>query len=361
MAEAPDREDRTEEPTEKRLLDSIERGQTAFSREAPLFASLSAILVVLLFVAPGRSQALLTRLVGLIDDPGGWRIDNEGDALRLAGRLGAAGLDFMLPISVLLIGASLVASFAQAVPRIVPDRILPDFSRISPRSGFRRLFGMRGGIEYLKSLVKLVAVAFTAGMMLIGQKAVLLTAMEDDPGALPERILGLAAKTVAAVLVATLVIAAADLVWSRILWRRDNRMSKHEVKEELRQAEGDRMVKARLRSLRMDRSRRRMLSAVPRATMIVANPTHYAVALRYVRGETSAPMVLAKGADLIALKICAIAEEHNIPVIEDRPLARSLYDAVEVERPIPAEFYHAVAEIVRMIQQRKNRWASPRR
>ena len=197
-------------------------------------------------------------------------------------------------------------------------------------------------------------------MMLFGQRAVLLTAMEDDAGALPERILDLAIKTLAAVMVAALVVAAADLVWSQILWRRDQRMSRRELKEELRQAEGDRLIKTRLRSLRLDRSRKRMLSAVPHATMVVVNPTHYAVAMRYVRGEDRAPIVVAKGADLIALKIRAIAAAHDIPVIEDKPLARSLYAAVEVERPIPAEFYRAVAEIVRLIQQRKSGWAQRR-
>ena len=193
-------------------------------------------------------------------------------------------------------------------------------------------------------------------MLLAGQKAVLLSTMNDDPGMLPERIVALCVRTLSAVLIATLAVAAADLAWSKILWRRDNRMSKQEVKEELRQAEGDRMVKARLRSLRLDRSRKRMLSAVPRATMVVANPTHYAVAMRYVRSEGGAPVVVAKGADLVALKIRAIAEAHDIPVIEDKPLARSLYDAVEVERPIPTEFYRAVAEIVHLVQQRKRGW-----
>ena len=177
---------------------------------------------------------------------------------------------------------------------------------------------------------------------------------------MPERILGLAVKTIAAVLVATLAVAGADLVWSRILWRRDNRMSRHEVKEELKQAEGDRLVKARLRSLRLHRSRKRMLSAVPRATMVIVNPTHYAVAMRYVRAEGGAPIVLAKGVDLIALKIRAIAEAHDVPVVEDKPLARSLYTTVEVERPIPAEFYRAVAEIVHLVQQRKSGWAQRR-
>ena len=360
MSDAPDHDDQTEEPTEKRLHDAIERGQIAFSREAPLFASRGATLIALVFIIPGRAQALLSGLVGLIDDPAGWRIERGADALMLGGRVAGATMGFLWPVLALLILAGLVASIAQAAPRIVPQRIMPDLSRISPRSGFKRLFGMRGAIEFLKTLTKLTAVAFVASMMLLGQKAVLLTAMEDDPGVLPERVLGLAVKTVAAVMVAALVIAAADLVWSQILWRRDQRMSRREIKEELRQAEGDRVVKGRLRSLRLDRSRRRMLSSVPRATMVVANPTHYAVAMRYVRGEDRAPMVLAKGADLIALKIRAIAETHDIPVVEDKALARSLYAAAEVERPIPAEFYRAVAEIVHLVQQRKPGWVQRR-
>jgi flagellar biosynthesis protein FlhB len=357
MSDTEDRDDKTEAPTEKRLHDAIERGQTAFSREAPLFASLAATLAALVFVIPGRAKTLLGGLVGIVDDPAGWRIERGADVLLLGGRVVAAALEFLWPVVALLMLFGVVASIAQTPPRIVPDRILPDLSRISLRSGFKRLFGMRGAVEYLKSLIKLTAVGFVAGMMLLGQRAVLLTAMEDDPGALPERILGLAVKTVAAVMVAALVVAAADLVWSHILWRRDQRMSRRELKDEVKQSEGDRVVKSRLRSLRLDRSRKRMLSAVPRATMVIANPTHYAIALRYVRGEDRAPMVLAKGADLIALKIRAIAEAHDIPVIEDKPLARSLYGAVEAERPIPAEFYRAVAEIVHLIQQRKAGWA----
>ena len=357
MSDTEDRDEKTEEPTEKRLHDAIERGQTAFSREAPLFASLSATLLALVFIIPGRARILLGALIGIVDDPAGWRIERAADVLLLGGRVADAALAFLWPVVALLTVFGVIASVAQTPPRLVPERILPDLSRISPRSGFKRLFGMRGAVEYLKSLIKLTAVGLVAGIMLLGQRAVLLTAMEDDPGALPDRILGLAVKTVAAVIVAALVVASADLVWSQILWRRDQRMSRREIKEELRQSEGDRLVKARLRSLRLDRSRKRMLSAVPRATMVIANPTHYAIAMRYVRGEDRAPIVLAKGADLIALKIRAIAEAHDIPVVEDKALARSLYGAVEAERPIPAEFYRAVAEIVHLIQQRKAAWA----
>ena len=233
--------------------------------------------------------------MGVIGDPAGFRIVRGADALTLAGPLVGAAAEFLLPVVILLMAAGVVASIAQGPLRIVPERILPDFSRISPRGGLRRMFGARGAVEFAKSVIKLAAVVTVAGAMLMSEKAVLLGAMDVDPGVLPERIHALAVKAIAAVLAATLVVSGADLAWSRILWRRDNRMSRQEVKEELRQAEGDRMVKARLRSLRLDRARRRMLTAVPRATMVVVNPTHYAVAMRYVRSEGGAPMVLARG------------------------------------------------------------------
>ncbi len=353
MSTDADPEDKTEEPTEKRLHDAIERGQVALSREAPLFASLSAALLALVFVIPGCAETLLVGLVGVIDDPAGWRIERGEDILLLASPLLLGTWRFLAPTVALMSIAGLVASIAQTAPRIVLARILPDVSRISPSHGFRRMFGPRGWTEFFKSLIKLAAVVVVAAMMLVGQKAILLTAMDDDPGTTPQRALDLSIKSIAAVLVATLAVAVADIVWSRILWRRDNRMSKRELKEELRQAEGDRMIKARLRSLRLDRSRKRMLSGVPRATMVVVNPTHYAIAMRYIRAEGGAPIVIAKGADFIALKIRTIAEEHAIPIVEDKSLARSLYAVVEIDRAIPAEFYRAVAEIVHLIQQRK--------
>ena len=218
------------------------------------------------------------------------------------------------------------------------------------------MFGPKGWTEFFKSMLKIVAVGVVVAAILAGQRYVLATAMFLDVADLPQRILKLCVDVVAAVLVATLVVAAADLAWARIHWRRDQRMSRYEIKEELKQTEGDRLVKARLRSLRLDRSRKRMLSAVPKATMVVVNPTHYAVAMRYVRQEGGAPIVLAKGVDLVALKIREIAEQHRIPIVEDKPLARSLYDAVAVDSAIPPEFYRAVAEIVHLIQEKRSSW-----
>ena len=167
-----------------------------------------------------------------------------------------------------------------------------------------------------------------------------------EPTAVPGLMQELIVRFLSAVAAATTVLVAADLAWSRFSWRRDLRMSRQEVKDELKQTEGDPLIKMRLRSLQRDRSRKRMMAAVPRATLVVANPTHYSVALRYVREEGGAPLVLAKGKDLIALKIRFIAEHNGIPIYEDKALARSLYDKVEVDRMIPPEFYKAVAGII---------------
>ena len=356
-----DPEDKTEEPTEKRLHDAVERGEVAFSREAPLFASLSATLLVLIFVIPARAEALLTALVGIIDDPAGWRIERGEDVLALAEPSRDASHAFP--------SADGDSSHGRGRSRF--RRPEPATHRARQNLARRLAHLAAQGREPRVRRSRLDGVPEEPHQARRGDCG------RDDDADRPEgrtahgdgRRPGHAAcsacstsavKTVAAVLVATVAVAAADLAWSRILWRRDHRMSKQEVKEELRQAEGDRMIKARLRSLRLDRSRKRMLSAVPRATMVVVNPTHYAVAMRYVRAEGGAPIVVAKGADFIALKIRSIAEENAIPVVEDKPLARSLYAAVDVDRPIPAEFYRAVAEIVHLIQQRKGQWAQRR-
>ena len=196
--------------------------------------------------------------------------------------------------------------------------------------------------------------------MASSQRSLILSAIFADPTDLPQRLLSLCVKVTSAVTLCVLALASADITWTRIHWRRDLRMSRYDLKEEVRQAEGNRAMKARFRSLRLSLMRRRMLKAVPRATMVVVNPTHYAVAMRYVRGEGPAPLVLAKGVDAIALKILAVAEEHNVPIIEDKPLARSLYEAVQVDNHIPSEFYRAVAAIVSTIQNWRGASVSPR-
>ncbi len=356
MAEEVDKESQTEEPTEKRLADAIERGVVPTSREVALLASLASMLVVMAFFFREAAGRLAGALIHFIDDPAGWRLDRGSDAIALGNLMLLDALMFLAPIFALFIVAGIVASAAQNAPRFVIDRIMPDLSRLSIRGGFSRIYGLRGLTEFLKSVVKFAAVVGIVAIVLNGQRIMLVNSMFYDVGGLPERILDLAIRLISASVAATLVVAAADIVWARFHWLRGQRMSRQEIKEEIKQTEGDRLLKARFRSIRLDRSRKRMLKAVPRATMVVANPTHYAVALRYVRSEGGAPIVVAKGLDLIALKIREIAEEHNIPVIEDKPLARSLYDAVKVDAQIPPEFYRAVAELIHFIQQKKSHW-----
>jgi flagellar biosynthesis protein FlhB len=356
MAEDRDTDSKTEEATEKKIHDAVERGDVPVSREVPILASLAAILIALVFIVPSHSEAFVSALMRFLDDAGGWRLERSNDVLALAAVVGIAAVQFIIPVVLLLMIAGLVASVAQNAPRFVPDRIMPDLSRISPHAGFMRIFGLRGWTEFLKSLLKVFAVGILVTLILSGQRLLLATSMFDDVSDLPQRALKLCLDVIGAVLVATLVVASADLAWARIHWRRDQRMSRQEIKEELRQTEGDRLMKSRLRSLRLDRSRKRMLAAVPRATMVVANPTHYAVAMRYVRSEGGAPIVLAKGVDLVALKIREIAEQNQVPIVEDRPLARALYAAVSVDAPIPSEFYRAVAEIVHLIHDKRSSW-----
>ncbi len=179
-----------------------------------------------------------------------------------------------------------------------------------------------------------------------------------DPNAIPDLISHIAIRLVSGITIATLLLVTADVVWSRMHWRQELRMSRQEIKEEAKQIEGDPLVKARMRSLALDRRRRNMIAAVSNATLVVANPTHYAIALRYLREEGGAPRVLAKGKDHIALRIREVAEEHDIPIIEDKALARSMYDSVEVDAMIPPEFYRAVAELIHFLHARGQRRAA---
>jgi flagellar biosynthetic protein FlhB len=267
--------------------------------------------------------------------------------------VGGEAARLLVPVILVLAVFGILASGLQNSPRLVFERIRPQLSRISLAAGWKRIFGAQGQVEFLKALLKLLGVSVLGFTLAGATQHDIVKVLFMEPSALPGTILGSAMRMVSALAVAAVVLVAADLVWSRVFWQRELRMTRHEVKEEMKQVDGDPLVKARLRSLARDRLRKRMMAAVPRATVVIANPTHFAVALRYVREEGGAPLVVAKGQDLIALKIREIAQQHSIPIVENKPLARSLYKAVEVDRMIPPEFYKAVAEIVFFLFARK--------
>jgi flagellar biosynthetic protein FlhB len=353
MAETSDQESKTEQPTEKKIRDAVEQGRIPISREVSVFASMAALLVIQAFLIGPGAQRLLPTLQALLDEPDAFRLRNGADAQNLLSVVAMEALHFILPPVLILAVFGLAASLLQNAPRFVLERIQPDFSRISFAQGWRRIYGAQGLVEFAKSIVKLVSVGLVVGFVLQSSEARAFEAMYTDPMALPEMVLTIVMRIVSAICIVTIVLVALDLAWARFHWRRELRMTRQELKDEHKQAEGDPLIKARLRSLARDRSRKRMIAAASRATLVIANPTHFAVALRYQREENPAPLVLAKGMDAIALKIRAVAEENAIPVVENKALARALYDSVQVDQVIPPEFFRPVAEIIHFLMSKK--------
>jgi flagellar biosynthetic protein FlhB len=204
-------------------------------------------------------------------------------------------------------------------------------------------------IELVKAMAKIVIIGGAVTFSLTVDRNILTDAIRGDPRHIPGIAMTLLVHLASVVCITGGVLALADWQWSRYKWRRDMRMSRQELKEEIEQSEGDPFVKARMRSLAQSRARKRMMAAVPRATLVLANPTHYAIALRYVRDEGGAPFVMAKGKDLIALKIREIADECNIPILEKKDLVRAMFDHVEVDRMIPQEFFRPIAELIHFL------------
>ena len=353
MSEKPDKESKTEEATEKKIRDAVEKGQLPFSKETPVFASFAAILIFTFFFAQDSAVRLGTFLATFMENPTAWPLDSEQDAITLYRvvflEIGRALATVML----LLVSFGLAASLFQNTPRMVLERIRPKVSRISLIQGWTRLFGQQGIVEFLKSLAKLVVVGGLLVLAMRNVQAELLLGMITHPIAFGLVIRDLAVEILVIVTLVTFLLAVADFLWSRHHWRQDLRMTRQEVKDEIKQTDGDPLVKSRLRSLARDRARQRMIAQVPRATLVIANPTHFAIALRYVREESAAPVVVAKGQDLVALKIREIATDHGIPIFEDVALARSMYKQVSVDSLIPPQFYQAVAELVRIVYSNK--------
>lgn len=344
--------DKTEEPTEKKLRDAAERGDVAHSREAPLFAGLLAALAVCAFLLRDGAVKVVQVLGRVLDEAGRWDVRGGADAASLAVPIAQAAAEFLIPIALMFMLAGIAISCAQSLPSVALDRITPKLSKISPAGGMTRLFGRQGFVEFGKGAFKLATVGVVVFLLLRAEQDTMIDAMFTEPGEVPDRMLGIVIRLLSGVATAFVVLAALDFVWTRITWKNRMKMTRQEVKDEMKQSEGDPIVRAKRRSLALDRSRRRMMNDVPRATVIIANPTHYAIALRYVRGEGGAPIVLAKGTDLMALKIREIAEKNDIAIVENKPLARSMYDHVEVSQAIPPDFYKAVAEIIHHVQSK---------
>lgn len=305
-------------------------------------------------------QGLALRLLPFISRPDSFDLQNGGavQVLRLA--LAAAA-----PALVVVLGAGMISGVAGHVLQQgfiwTTARMAPDLNKISPMSGFGRLFGIDGLVSFLRSVLKLVIVAVVAWLTIKPHAREFETLSRLDPAAILPFAAGLIKSLAFAILIFLGLGAGLDWLWQRQRFQQRMRMSREETKDEHRQSEGDPHVKARIRKIRVDRARRRMMQAVPKATVVITNPTHYAVALKYQQGETEAPICVAKGMDMVALKIREIAEEAKVPIVEDPPLARALYASVELDQQIPVDHYKAVAKVIGFVLSQAKKRARTRK
>jgi flagellar biosynthetic protein FlhB len=345
MAEDKDGSQKTEQPTPKRLEDARKKGDVVKSTEVAGLVVLAAGTALLAGLSGPMALELGRGLQGYLTSP--HLIDADGLAARglWAGLARGVGMAVALP-ALILVAAAVAAHIVQTGPIVSTERLKPTFSKISPLSGWKRVFGLSAVANFLKGLAKLGIVGGAVAAALWPRRGDLMRMVGADASAILPLARDAAIALLIAALIAYAVLAAADYIGQRHAFMKRQRMTRQEVRDELKQTEGDPQVRMRLRQIRHERASRRMIANVPKATVVVTNPTHYAIALRYVQGETLAPICLAKGVDEVALKIREVAEEHKVPVVEDPALARALYPKVDVDREIPTEHYAAVAKII---------------
>ena len=351
--EQTDKSQKTEDPTPKKLEDSRKKGQVAKSQEINhwfIILGLGLILTILAPAMAGGVTEALRRFVGKAA-----QLPTDGGIMPvLTDTLLEMLWVLLLPMGLLVI-AALAANFMQFGFLLSAENLKPKAEKVSPIKGAKRLFSSRALVDFAKGIAKLSLVGLVAFLVIWPEHDSLPQLVEIGLVAQLEVLQVYAIKVTVAVLAVMTVIAALDFMYQRYKHHEEMKMSKQEIKDEFKQSEGDPQVKQRLRQLRMEKSRKRMMAAVPQADVVVTNPTHFAVALAYTHGEMAAPTVVAKGIDEVARRIREVAEANDVPLVENPPLARALHASVELDQEIPAEHYKAVAEIIGYVMRLKGR------
>lgn len=336
--------EKTEDPTQKRLDDALQKGDVAKSQEVNTWFVLAGATLVLSSFSASVGLGIERPLRNLVANS--WMIPVDGPGLMaLARSLGYAMLMALgLPLLMLMIVA-IASNMVQHRLVFSAESLTPKFSKLSPMAGFKRLFGKQAAANFLKGVFKLAALAILMVAVLYPERHRLDAMIRFDPAAILGVTTALTLQLMGAVVALLALVAIADYFFQYRQWFERQKMSLQEIKEEYKQSEGDPHIKGRIRQLRHERMKKRMMASVPKASVIITNPTHYAVALSYERGMP-APICVAKGVDLMAAKIREIAGAHDIPIVENVALARALHASVEVDDEIPVEHYQAVAEII---------------
>ncbi len=350
MAEEGD-EDKTQDPTAKRLEEAHKRGDVAKSIEVNTWFMIAGATFIMSSFSGSIASNLVVPLKNLLEHAGQMKTDGPS-LLLLVGRLeymmlAALGIPF-----VLLIVAAVSSHLIQHRPVWSADPITPKFSKLSPMAGAKRLFGKQAAANFAKGLFKVILLGVVMAVVMWPEHERADVMVRIEPSLMLDLTRSMALKLMGTVVALLAIVATLDYLFQYRSWFERQKMSLQEVKDEYKQSEGDPHIKGRIRALRVARMRKRMMAAVPTASVVITNPTHYAVALKYERGMP-APICVAKGVDLIALKIREVAAAHDIPVVENVPLARALHATVEIDDEIPVEHYHAVAEVIGYVMKLK--------
>jgi flagellar biosynthesis protein FlhB len=340
--------ERTEEPSQKRLTEARERGQVPRSRELTNFATMiggSATLVAISGSLAGRLSQMMRR--GLSIDPESLR--NSDGMLTSLGNACISAVIALLPVFGSVIALVFLASLLLGGWNFSVQAMAPDFSRLSPLSGIKRLFGLRGASELGKALLKCAVVGGVCAAVVSWIFGDVLSLARMEPRAAISRGAGLMSWSFVWLCASLALVALVDVPLQLFQFKRGLRMTRQELRDEAKESDGRPETKQRIRQMQQQLARRRMMHKIPTADVVIVNPTHFAVALKYDPKQMRAPRVLAKGVDLVAANIRRIAEEHRVPVFESPKLARALYKSTDLNKEIPAGLYVAVAQVLSYI------------
>jgi len=349
-----DKESKTEEPSQKKMDEALERGQVISSKEVTNACILLVLTVMIAWILPVVFKYTAMNLRLVIEHSGEILLD-QGQIWNVTRSVTGKALLSLSPLFIMVIIAVIFSTFLQQGQIIFsPDPLEPKLSKISIFEGVKRIFAMRNFIEFIKNITKVFLVGLFLYLIIHSDIQELRMYQDMGIGMILLQFHTIINHIMICITITSIVLALVDYSYQRYEYYQSLRMTKHELKEEHKQAEGDPLIKKRIRELRNERAKLNLNITVPTADVIITNPTHYAIGLKY-NTSMHAPMVIVKGADLIALKIREIAEKNDIPIMEDPPLARVLYSNVDVSEYIPTEHYEAVAKIIGYIYSLKSK------
>lgn len=347
-----DQSQKTEDPTARKLSKAKEKGQVGSSQEVKSWVVLLGGAAIVAMLTPWMMAGVTRLSLGFIEHPHDISVE-FGAMAPLLRDVALEILIYLAPVFGLLVLLAIAASVLQSGLILAPTKIKPDWNKISLLSGVKRMFSLRSVVEFLKGIFKLGVVTLVAYGMAIPFMTDIAVMPDYSVRAILDKIHIVAIAITAGAAIVMTVVAVLDFIYQKYEFIKSMKMSRQEVKDEYKQTEGDPHVKARIRKLRAERAQQRMMSKVPEADVVITNPTHYAVALTYKMEDMQAPVLVAKGVDSLAFRIREVAEEHDVPIVENPPLARALYAAVELDEEIPVEHYQAVAEVIGYVMQMK--------